>query len=603
MEYCAGGSCLDLLRPGLITEDYIMIIVKELLLGLDYLHSDQKLHRDIKGMTFTATVVSTLETNFNMCLAANILLSGNGQVKLADFGVSGQLSATMTKKNTFVGTPFWMAPEVIKQSGYDYKADIWSLGITAIELATGQPPYSDIHPMKVLFLIPKNNPPMLQGNFSKAFKEFISLCLRRDPRERPTAKELLRHPFLRKAKRTTYLTELIERHERWQAIHGRGTPDYDEEYPSEPTPQSSKPSPEDEDLWDFGTVRPAGGRGPGLQALSGAAANTRNQNPGHWPSDTAHNSGVESSSDLENKQSKETLRVDSAPQSPQKQKFSLPSPMPSPTKVPLPQSPQKPSTYAVPKTPSSQLSQPQPPPTRKNESPATKDYDKALQQSLSSDLTFLQLGETPSVATPFLPQSQTQRPAPDSVIRKPVPSKASIRMHNESRHTPSVVSNSKMTETPKFTEQKSLPPFQPQSLSTPQPSSHNQRTKEAEDIDSKSPASNSPASPSDANALGKYVIIPALEHALHCRARGLNTLLQEPGRMPTESRQRYQYAHERIKKLAIKTASIFNEIDKWDQDAPVDMAMGQSSFTEAFLDALMRFCEVETAEPEGAVDR
>ncbi|QKX62466.1 uncharacterized protein TRUGW13939_09627 [Talaromyces rugulosus] len=583
MEYCAGGSCLDLLRPGLITEDYIMIIVKELLLGLDYLHSDQKLHRDIK--------------------AANILLSGNGQVKLADFGVSGQLSATMTKKNTFVGTPFWMAPEVIKQSGYDYKADIWSLGITAIELATGQPPYSDIHPMKVLFLIPKNNPPMLQGNFSKAFKEFISLCLRRDPRERPTAKELLRHPFLKKAKRTTYLTELIERHERWQAIHGRGTPDYDEEYPSEPAPQSLKPSPEDEDLWDFGTVRPAGGRGAGLQALSGAAANARNQTPDHWPSDTAHNSGADSSIDLENKQSKETLRVDSAPQSPQKQKFSMPSPMPSPTKVPLPQSPQKPSTYAVPRTPSSQLSQPQLPPARKNESPATKDYDKALQQSLSSDLTFLQLGETPSVATPFHPQSQTQRPTPDSVIRKPVPSKASIRMHNESRHTPSVVSNSKMTETSKLTEQKSLPPFQPQSLSTPQPSSHNQRTKEAENIDSKSPASNSPASPSDANALGKYVIIPALEHALHCRARGLNTILQEPGRMPTESRQRYQYAHERIKKLAIKTASIFNEIDKWDQDAPVDMAMGQSSFTEAFLDALMRFCEVETAEPEGTVDR
>ncbi|XP_034453331.1 misshapen-like kinase 1 isoform X5 [Hippoglossus hippoglossus] len=236
MEYCGAGSVTDLVKKtkgNCLKEDWIAYICREVLRGLSHLHSHHVIHRDIKGQ--------------------NVLLTENAEVKLVDFGVSAQLDKTIGRRNTFIGTPYWMAPEVIAcdenpDATYDYRSDLWSLGITALEMAEGAPPLCDMHPMRALFLIPRNPPPKLKSKkWSKRFLSFVDNCLVKNHLHRPTTDALLRHAFIRDLANERQVRIMLKDHlDRTRKKREKEGPEYEysgsEEEEDEVTEEEGEPS-------------------------------------------------------------------------------------------------------------------------------------------------------------------------------------------------------------------------------------------------------------------------------------------------------------------------------------------------------------------------
>lgn len=239
MDFCAGGSVRLLLKAGVIEERYTAVIMRELLHALVYIHREGVIHRDIK--------------------AANILITKEGRVRLCDFGVAAKVSSSKVKRSTIVGTPYWMAPEVITEGAlYNAKADVWSLGITVFEMTTGNPPYSDQEAFRAIMLIPKQKPARLEGpQYSAALKEFVANCLDEHPNERPSAEDLIKLKLIRNTKNvpTTMLRDLIVRYRQWKDQHGSNVRDsvvvFNQNKPLDFEDEEAELESNTDTLWDF----------------------------------------------------------------------------------------------------------------------------------------------------------------------------------------------------------------------------------------------------------------------------------------------------------------------------------------------------------------
>ncbi|XP_050315103.1 LOW QUALITY PROTEIN: mitogen-activated protein kinase kinase kinase kinase 5 [Anthonomus grandis grandis] len=246
MEYCGGGSLQDIYHiTGPLTEIQIAYMCRETLLGLSYLHNMGKMHRDIKG--------------------ANILLTEGGDVKLADFGVSAQITATINKRKSFIGTPYWMAPEVAaveRKGGYNQLCDIWAIGITAIELAELQPPMFDLHPMRALFLMSKSGfkPPTLKDKekWSPTFHNFVKVALTKNPKKRPNAEKLLQHAFFQSDMSRRLAIELLQKVNNPSHMFADVEPDEDGAVPNVPqriaSRLTSRPKPQNAQFVDVNSI-------------------------------------------------------------------------------------------------------------------------------------------------------------------------------------------------------------------------------------------------------------------------------------------------------------------------------------------------------------